>query len=133
MHMSFRLILLGLVGVLVAPAVSEADDVIARSTLAVRRSGPIRIDGHLTDAAWRDAPAAGDFWQRQPKEGAPTGQRTEFRIAYDDSSIYVGVRAFDTAPGEIRNLLHRRDQESGADSQGPNPAGLPQAPPEALP
>lgn len=108
---------LGLAGSLAFPAAGEADDVVARSRSAhaVRRTGPIAIDGRLDDAGWKGVPIAGDFWQRMPKEGAPPGHRTEFQIAYDDQSIYVGVRAYDDAPHQIRNLLHRRDQDSGAD------------------
>lgn len=121
MHMSARLapVVLG-AAVLAAPALAAADDAArpGRVAQAVRRDGPIHIDGRLDEVAWKAAPAANDFWQRQPKEGAPTGHPTEFRIAYDDESIYVGVRAFDTRPDEIRDLLHRRDQDSGADWLG---------------
>jgi len=110
-------VILAVAGALGLPSPSEAADGIdqVRASHAVRRTKPIRIDGRLDEPAWAEVPATGDFWQRRPKEGAPIGQRTEFRIAYDDQAIYVGVRAFDSAPGEIRNLLHRRDQDSGAD------------------
>jgi hypothetical protein len=87
----------------------------ARSTKAVRRAGPIAIDGRLTDPSWAQAPAASEFRQREPHEGAPARFRTEFRVLYDDRALYVGVRAYDPQPDQIRSLLHRRDQDSASD------------------
>jgi len=76
---------------------------------------PIRLDGDLSDAAWRDAGVITDFVQRQPAEGAPPTLRTEARVLYDDVAIYVGVRAFDTDPDRILAFLTRRDNESASD------------------
>ena len=85
---------------------------------AVRRAGAISLDGRLDDAAWQLAPLHADFWQRSPKEGQPPAYRTEFRIIYDDHAIYVGLRAFDPQPDQIRARLHRRDLASHADWLG---------------
>lgn len=95
-----------------AHAAGRGDD---RVTDAVRRTGTITIDGRLDDAGWSSAPATTDFWQREPNEGQAPRYRTEFRIAYDDEALFVGVRAHDDAPAGIRRLLHRRDQDSAAD------------------
>jgi hypothetical protein len=100
------------------PAVVRAvvrDDRVAR---AVRRQGGIELDGRLDDAAWQTAPTHSDFWQRAPKEGQAPTYRTEFRVVYDDHAIYVGLRAFDPDPAQIRARLHRRDLESHADWMG---------------
>ena len=58
-----------------------------------------RIDGHLDDAVWALAPAQGNFIQREPRFGARTTERTEFRILYDDRRIYFAVWAWDREPG----------------------------------
>ncbi|HEY0024775.1 MAG TPA: DUF5916 domain-containing protein [Longimicrobium sp.] len=78
---------------------------------AVARSSAIVIDGRLDDAAWMAAEVAGDFRQQQPDEGAAPTERTEIRLLYDASAVYVGARMFDSAgPSGVRKLLVRRDQ-----------------------
>ena len=68
---------------------------------AVRAAAPIAIDGALDEAAWRDAPVAKDFVQREPREGQPASEATEVRILYDDEALYIGVFAHDTRPSAI--------------------------------
>lgn len=68
------------------------------------------IDGDvLGDTAWQDLPPAADFWQIQPDDGRPSSQRTEVRVGYTDTAMYVGVVAFDTDPGGIIVADSRRD------------------------
>lgn len=71
----------------------------------------VRIDGRLDEAVWQQAPVAGGFLQRTPRNGAAPSQRTEVRVAYDAQALYVGVRAFDTAPDSIAQQLGRRDDD----------------------
>lgn len=75
----------------------------------------IRVDGQLNDAAWQSAPAVTEFVQRDPKEGAPPTYRTEARVAYDGTGIYIAVRAFDPEPHRIVGFLTRRDSQSSSD------------------
>jgi hypothetical protein len=82
----------------------------AAATLpATRLAGEIRIDGRLDDEAWSRAPAATDFTQSYPEPGAAPTQRTEARVLYDDTHLYVGVRMYDTSPDSIAAPLARRD------------------------
>jgi hypothetical protein len=82
---------------------------------ATRIAGVIRLDGDLTDPAWREAGVISDFVQREPSEGSPPTHRTEARVVYDDVALYVGVRAFDSEPGRILAFLTRRDSDSASD------------------
>jgi hypothetical protein len=75
---------------------------------AVHGAPPV-IDGRLDEDVWASAPVATDFVQREPQEGAPATQRTEVRVLYDASAIYVGARMFDTHPDSIVGALSRRD------------------------
>lgn len=77
--------------------------------------GAIAVDGRLTESSWRQATAAGGFWQRTPTEGATPDAPTEFRVLFDNAALYVGVRAFDSEPKKIRGMLTRRDVESASD------------------
>jgi hypothetical protein len=82
---------------------------------AIRRTGPISIDGHLDEAVWTSAPRQTGFTQRFPKDGIKAQLATSFAILYDDAAIYVGVWADDPEPQNIRRLLTRRDVDSPGD------------------
>ena len=60
-------------------------------------------------------PPTGGFIQREPTEGGEPSQRTEFRVAYDATTLFVKVRAFDTDPDRIVTYLTRRDNDSPCD------------------
>jgi Domain of unknown function (DUF5916)/Carbohydrate family 9 binding domain-like len=76
---------------------------------------PIVLDGDLTDPAWAQAIPISSFVQRDPLEGAPATMRTEVRVAFDATAIYVAVRAFDSDPSGIIGFLTRRDSGSSSD------------------
>jgi len=69
---------------------------------AVRVSKAPDIDGHLIDEAWSYAKPAGEFLQKEPKQNIPHSQRTEFRVLYNNDTLFVGVWCFDT---EARNII----------------------------
>ena len=75
----------------------------------------IRVDGDLTEDVWSRAQPIVDFIQREPAEGAAPSQRTEARVAFDDETIYIAVRAFDSDPSAIKAFLTRRDVWSASD------------------
>ncbi|MFQ6112706.1 MAG: DUF5916 domain-containing protein [bacterium] len=74
---------------------------------------PPAIDGRLDDAVWQKADWAGDFVQREPDDGAEPSQKTAFKILYDQSNLYVGIRAYDTEPDKIVRRVTRRDGFDG--------------------
>lgn len=76
---------------------------------------PIVLDGELNDPAWQRATPITAFLQRDPLDGAPATLRTEARVVFDATAIYVAVRAFDGDPGRIVGFLTRRDEESSSD------------------
>ena len=75
----------------------------------------IRVDGELNDAAWQAAPPITGFLQREPHEGAAATFQTEARVAYDATTLYVAVQAFDPEPQRIVGIRTRRDEESPSD------------------
>jgi hypothetical protein len=87
----------------------------AERALSVSRlNGDVRIDGLDTDPPWQNTPAIGDFTQREPLEGTPSSP-TEVRIGYDDTSLYVLVKAFDVRPQGIIRRRTRRDETVTSD------------------
>lgn len=88
----------------------------AREVRAIPRTTPILLDGHLSEPAWAQAPAAGDFRQSLPSEGEPATQRTEVRFLFDDEALYVGARMFDDlGAAGVRSRLVRRDRQTDTD------------------
>jgi len=75
----------------------------------------LRINGELNDDIWQQANPIDAFVQRDPQEGGKPSQRTEFRVAYDASTLFVKVHAFDTEPQRIVGYLTRRDEDSPSD------------------
>lgn len=68
-----------------------------------------RVDGKLTDEAWALAPAQGNFLQREPSYGQPSTEKTEFRVLYDDNTLYIGVWVWDSFPEGIMGSELKRD------------------------
>jgi len=75
----------------------------------------VRVNGELSEHVWQQATPVDAFVQRDPQEGGKPSQRTEFRVAYDASTLFVKVRAFDSEAGRIRSYLTRRDADSPSD------------------
>lgn len=82
---------------------------------AARTPRPPVIDGKLTDESWTLVTPASGFTQRDPDEGKPATERTEVRFLYDDDSLYIGARLFDSEPALIARRLSRRDNFADAD------------------
>ncbi len=85
-----------------------------RNLSALKTSNPPKIDGDLEDATWASAPVAGDFIQNFPKAGQPASVRSEVKILYDNSAIYIGAMLYDD-PALIRKQLTARDGEQRTD------------------
>ena len=80
-----------------------------RVVRALRVDQPIRIDGHLSEPAWREAEVAGDFFRAQQTRGMPAQLRTEAFVLYDGVAIYVGFRCWEPDMTRLRETLTRRD------------------------
>src|SRR5262245_24542683 len=79
------------------------------------REASLRIDGRLDEGIWSQARPTTQFTQTAPAEGEPATEKTEVRVLYDDNSIYVGARLFDSDPNGVRAQLARRDASTEAD------------------
>ena len=79
-----------------------------KSIVAVKTDLHIKIDGSLDDAAWKNSTVVSDFITSSPNFGLPSKHRTEVRITYDNSAVYVGAYMYDK-PGNIRKQFTSRD------------------------
>ena len=113
--MSIHTLLLSVV-LLTGPNAGPDDKCPEACTLTAQPvNGSIDIDGRLDEADWQTAPIATDFVQYEPNEGAAPSQRTEVRILYGGSAVYIGAVLYDEEPGKIMKTLGRRDAYNQAD------------------
>ena len=82
----------------VAPEVVARNDQGGTTVRATRLTQEIRLDGRLDEAVYRTVQPITGFIQQIPDEGAPASERTEVWLLFDENSLYVTARAFDSAP-----------------------------------
>ena len=99
--------------VLCVSLVDEASGAVkTRTARAVRRPGPIVVDGVPDEKAWQAAPVntsfthpiskgrlAGELASGKP---VPKQAQTEFRVLFDDTTLYIGVVCHEPHPDQIR-------------------------------
>jgi hypothetical protein len=107
------LMLIALSGFFV-PSYSKQDTIYPKRTYTTSEVySPLVIDGNLNDEAWNAVPWEGDFQMYEPYDDRPPTQETRFKVVFDKENIYVGIRAFDSAPDSIVSRLTRRDEIDG--------------------
>jgi len=79
--------------------------------------GKIILDGILNEDEWRLVSPATNFIQRDPTEGAPSSEKTEVYVIYDDENLYIGAMLFDSDPSGILAYQKRRDQSLRTDDR----------------
>lgn len=84
-----------------------------KSITAIKIDNPPVIDGKLDDKQWMYADLADKFIQYSPFNGSPSKYRTEVRVLYDNSAIYVGAMMYDPNPDSIYKELGERDSDYG--------------------
>src|SRR4051794_29335804 len=58
---------------------------------AIRTSTPVKIDGDLSDPAWRAAVPAEKFYEIQPGDNVEPPVKSVGYLLYDDRFLYVGL------------------------------------------
>lgn len=71
----------------------------------------ITIDGKIDEDAWKSAPIATDFIMFEPDNGKPISdsKKTEVKVIYDNTAIYVLAILHDDEPHKISKELTNRD------------------------
>ncbi len=70
---------------------------------------PPRVDGILDDEVWKQAFVVSDFIVRLPREGDIPTERTEMRVLYTETALYLAFQAFDSRPDKIVATVLKRD------------------------
>jgi len=93
----------------IAPETIARDEAGRATVRAVRVNTPLRVDGVLDDGIYETVPSIEGFVQQLPIEGAPTTERTEAWVFFDDDNVYVAARLWADAPESawIANEMQR--------------------------
>jgi len=75
---------------------------------AIRINNPPVIDGAVIEEVWDKAYVVDNFYQREPNEGEPATEKTEFLSCYDADNIYFAFRCW-SAPENITAKELARD------------------------
>src|SRR5262249_23297386 len=100
---------------LCARAASAVDD--PPVATARRTTGPIRVDGRLTESDWVSTPPIGPLTQREPVEGRPATESTDVRVLFDEDFIYIGIDCHETHPRGIISTQLTRDANLDVDDR----------------
>src|SRR5262249_42731749 len=76
---------------------------------AVRVAKPPVIDGSVDESEWQETSTASGFIQYEPRRSDLAETRTEVRLSYDTSHLYIAFRAWDSEP--LTAQLTRRDAD----------------------
>ena len=87
-----------------APAFGQDID---RSIRVNYIEGQIHLDGILDEAEWQNADTGTDFWQFFPTDSAISVNPTEFRLLYNDHTLYIGITARAKSDNYIVSSLRR--------------------------
>jgi hypothetical protein len=102
---------MGIVPAPVPPATISRGADGSATVRAVRIAEAPHLDGRLDERVYADVPPIDGFIQQDPEEGAPTTEKTEAWIFFDDKNIYVSARCWDSHPErEIGNEMRRDAQ-----------------------
>ena len=76
---------------------------------AIRLTAPLKIDGRLDEAFYREYSPMSDFVQNDPNPGAAATEKTDVWVAFDADNIYVTFRAWESEPARMVADEMRRD------------------------
>lgn len=98
-------------------ALLPATELLAQPEIkAVFITKPPVIDGKLDDEVWNKASVINDLYQREPAQGQPVSEKSEFYFLFDHNNIYVGVHCYDDPKGITAKEL-ARDVSLGDDDR----------------
>ncbi|WP_439484336.1 hypothetical protein [Cyclobacterium plantarum] len=69
------------------------------------------MDGRLDESFWKQVNTATSFRQQEPLEGQLATEQTAVQVAFDEKNLYLGVRMYDSEPGNIKAYQRRRDAD----------------------
>ena len=110
-----RLALLLMAGLSAVAAADEPTPPVPPPLSLPRVSGPIVVDGDLSDPGWKGAAVVDTFFETVFGDNRMPSVTTVAWLAYDDRYLYIAVRCDDPDARKIRAPYVDRDQVIGTD------------------
>jgi len=106
-----KLLMCSVIFIILGINLVNAQTAVTRQLPAIRNSSRIKIDGLLTDSAWRSAAKMDSLVEFRPAIGALEvyAVRTEAFLLYDDDGIYFGGYCYERTKDSIAYELRGRD------------------------
>jgi hypothetical protein len=79
---------------------------------AVRITEPLVLDGRLDEAPYEQISPINGFIQQEPNDGQPATEDTDVWILFDDETLYVSTRNWDSQPERMVENEMRHDSNN---------------------
>jgi len=92
---------------ILAPLVSAQEmyhDLSSYRLKVTKSKQPIIIDGVLNEESWTEADFTDSFWQQFPKDNIKADARTEVRLTYDSTNLYISAICYDVNKYVVQTL-----------------------------
>jgi hypothetical protein len=100
-----------------SPALAQSSQK-AETLRITRATGPIKIDGHLSDEGWQPVEPITRWYEVNPGDNTPPTVRNVGRLAYDGQFLYAAFEFEDPNPRAIRAPYSDRDDAGFYDFAG---------------
>jgi hypothetical protein len=94
------------------PETIARDDQGRMTVRAVRLTAPLHVDGRIDEAVYDSVQPISDFIQMEPDGGRPATEKTDVWIFFDQSNVYVTLRAWESQPARMISIDMRRDSNN---------------------
>ena len=118
MRVKIALAILGLLSSVVAEAQQEKKKREPTTYTIHEATGPIHVDGSLSEDAWKDATPIPLAYEWHPGDNVTPPVKTDVLVTFDRQMLYVAFRAFDPKPAAISAHLTDRDVPFNDDTVG---------------
>ena len=86
-----------------------AEEKVDKEFYIQRYSMKPKIDGFIEESEWSSILPINDFMQEDPLNMNDPSEQTEVFLTYDDESLYIAARLYDSEPDKIMSQLAPRD------------------------
>jgi Domain of unknown function (DUF5916) len=121
MTRAFRLVCLSAIPCLCfgGAVLLAADPVETPATLSIARaSGPIAVDGEITDPGWQNAAKVETWYETNPGDSTPPKVKNVGYLTYDDRFLYAAFEFADPQIGKLRAPYGDRDNVPSSTDYG---------------
>jgi hypothetical protein len=96
----------------IAPQVVNRNEAGRTTVRGTRIATPLTVDGQLDEEWYRSVMPIDGFVQSEPRENEPATEKTDAWVFFDDDTLYVAARNWDSQPARMVANELRRDSSN---------------------